>query len=500
ITEGGRYTITDIGLSGDLIVPKDELRALIDIEPGASFSRTRVGAAAQALVDRLGRDGYAFASVNPVPEVDESAREVALNFVVDPGERVYVRRINFSGNLKTQDPVLRREMRQAEGGWFSTEDIERSQTRLQRLKYLSGVSIESEPVPGTTDQVDLEVQVEERPAGSVTFGVGYGQTEGFLLNAGVTQDNFLGTGNEIGFAFNNSDADTLYSLSYNNPYYTPDGVSRGFRINYEETDADELNTADYLIDRLDGQLNYGFPFNETDTLRVGIGVEQLDIKTTDDSPPEIIDTLERDGDEYFNYTLVSSFARDSRNRLIFPSRGSLDRVSAETALPGSEAEYYKISYRHQSYFPFTRTLTFSVRGFLGYGDSFSGDDGLPFWERYFAGGLRSVRGYKTNTLGPRFSNDEPRGGDLLLIGGTELISPIPFLQDSENFRVSAFFDAGNVFDSSDTFDAGELRYSVGLSFTWISPLGPLAFSLAQPLNEQEGDETETFQFSVGVPF
>lgn len=500
VTEGEPYTIDRIALGGNPILPEEELRPLIEIGEGEVFSRRRVSASAQALVDRLGEDGYAFANVDAMPQIDETTRQVALTFVIDPGSRVYVRRINFAGNLKTQDQVLRREMRQSEGGWFSTPDVERSRVRLQRLEYLAGVDITPNPVPGTSDQVDLDVMVEERPAGSVTFGVGYGQAEGVLFNAGVRQSNFLGTGNEAGFVFNNSAADTRYSLSFNNPYYTPDGVSRGFRINYEETDASELNTADYVVDRLDGQLQYGFPLNETDTLRIGFGIEDLTLKTTENSPQEIIDDIATNGDDYFNYKLDAGLGRDTRNRLIFPDSGSLNRLSLEVALPGSDAEFYKIGFNHRSYYPLTDDLTFSLRGFVGYGDGLGDFDGLPFWEKYLAGGLRSVRGFEANTLGPQFSNNEPSGGDLLLVTGAEVIRPVPFLQNSENFRISGFFDIGNVYDKTSDFDAGELRYSVGVAFQWLSPLGPLAFSFAQPLNEGDEDEVERFQFSFGIPF
>ncbi len=500
LTEGNQYTISYIDLEGEMIVPAEEMRALIDLESGDVFSRRRVGEAADALVNRLGEDGYAFANVNAVPGLDEGNQQVGLTFVIDPGSRVYVRRINFAGNLKTQDQVLRRELRQSEGGWFSTPDVERSRVRLQRLEYLARVDIEPVPVPGTTDQIDLDITVEERPSGSVTFGIGYGETEGFLLNAGVRQSNVLGTGNEVGFLFNNSAANTVYSLSYNNPYYTPDGVSRGFRINYSETDAEELNTASYVLDQLEGQLQYGFPLNETDTLRVSLGIEDLTLKTTADSPQEIIDDLAANGDDYFNYKIEASLGRDTRNRLIFPDRGSLNRVSLELALPGSDAEYYKADFNHRSYFPMTDDLTLFLRGFVGYGDGFGDFDGLPFWEKYLAGGLRSVRGFKANTLGPRYSNGDPAGGDLLLVGGTEVISPLPFLQASENFRISGFFDIGNVFERTGDFDAGDLRYSAGVALQWLSPLGPLAFSVAEPFNVKDDDNTQRFQFSFGIPF
>lgn len=501
VTEGALYKVSDVELTGKLIFPKSKLMPLLKIHKGDVFSRTKVGESAQALVDKLGGEGYAFANANAQPKINEANHTVALDFVVDPGNRVYIRRITFSGNTKTQDHVLRREMRQAEGAWFSTTAIKRSQVRLQRLPYLSQVAINSQPVPGTNDQVDLHVKVQERPAGSLTFGIGYGQTQGLLLNAGIQQKNFLGTGNEAGFTFNNSSADRRYSINYNNPYFTPSGVSRGFELSYESTNAARLNTADYVIDRARGMVNFGFPLSETNTLRIGGGVEGLKLKTTTSTPQEIINDIQTNGSRYLDYKLESSFARDSRNRTVFPSSGTLNRVSLELALPGSDAEYYKISYDHQSYFPLTRDFTLAFHGFLGYGDSYgSTTSGLPFWEKYLAGGLSTVRGFKDNTLGPTYSDGSAAGGDLLVVGGTELISPIPFLEDSTNFRVAGFFDVGNVYARPTDFQVSQLRYSVGVSLQWMSPLGPLAFSIAQPLNKKPQDHIQRFQFSLGIPF
>ncbi len=500
VTEGEPYRVGSVELAGDLLIPEVELRELLTIEPSQIFSRTALSETTEALAERLGREGYVFANINPVPDIDETAQQVAVTFVIDPGQRVYVRRINFSGNIKTRDEVLRREMRQTEGSLISSADVQRSRERLQRLEYLASVSIESEPVPGTADQVDLNVTVEERPSGSVTFGVGFGQTEGLLLNFGVQQSNFMGTGNEFNVAFNNSSADTRYAISYNNPFYTADGVSRGFRLNYEETDAVELNRADYAIDRLDGQVFYGFPLSETDTLRVGIGAEDLRLKTTLNSPDEIIGFLDREGRDFTNVTFTASLARDNRNRIIFPDRGSLNRVSLDATLPGSDIEFYRLNLRHQSFYPLTDNLTGTIRGTLGYGDGYGGTDALPFWERFFAGGLRTVRGFRTNTLGPRFANSDPAGGDVLVAGGVDVLAPIPFLEDSSGFRIGAFFDVGNVYASPRDFSVDELRYSVGVSFQWLSPLGPLIFSLAEPLNDTAGDNTQSFQFSFGIPF
>ncbi len=500
VTEGEQYRVGRLDLAGDGVVPEDELRELFKLQPGQVFSRAALSDTTAALTNRLGREGYAFANINPVPDIDETTREVAVTFVIDPGQRVYVRRINFAGNAKTHDEVLRREMRQTESSWISTTDVERSRERLQRLEYLARVAIESEPVPGTSDQVDLNVTVEERPSGSVTFGVGYGQTEGVLVNFGLQQGNFLGTGREFNFAFNNSSADTRYAISYNNPFYTADGVSRGFRLNYEETDAVELNRADYAIDRLEGQVFYGFPLNETDTLRVGIGAEDINLKTTVNTPEEITRFLDEQGRDFTNVTFTASLARDSRNRVIFPERGSLNRLSIDATLPGSDIEFYRLNFRHQSLYPVSENLTLAVRGTLGYGDGYSSTGALPFWERFFAGGLRTVRGFRTNTLGPRFANNDPAGGDALVAGGIDLLTPIPFLEDSSSFRVGTFFDVGNVYASPSDFSVDELRYSVGVSFQWLSPLGPLVFSLAEPLNDKANDNTQSFQFSFGVPF
>ena len=500
ITEGDLYRIKDVQIVGETIIPKEEIQEFITVKEGDIFSRSTLNEITQNIADRLGDEGYAFANINTVPNIDAASKQVSLALVVDPGNRVYVRRINFSGNIKTQDEVLRRELRQIEGAWFSTKDVNRSKTRLERLRYLQEVTIETPPVPGTTDQVDVNVGIVERPSGNLIFGIGFGQETGILLNASVNQTNFLGTGNEVNFTFNNTDSETIYSFGYNNPFYTLDGVSRGFRLSYEETDASENNRADYFADTYLAQINYGFPLSEEDTVFVGGGIEGTDIKTTNSTPMEILDELDQNGDDYLDFKLESSFARDSRNRAIFPDSGALNRISAELTLPGSDAEYFKIGYRHQSYYSVTKGLTFAIGGNLGYGDGFGDTDELPFYENFFAGGLTTVRGYKANTLGPRYSNDDPSGGSLRVVGSAEVIVPVPFIKDSNAFRIAAFVDGGNVFDTASDFDAGEVRYTTGISARWLSPFGPLALSVATPLNEEEDDETEAFQFSFGVPF
>ena len=519
ITEGEPYTVADVQLSGNFgVVAEPDLRQLITLKPGEVFSRTRLTETAKAISERLGEEGYAFANVNAVPRVDDATRQVALNFVVDPGKRVYVRRVNFQGNIKTQDDVLRREVRQTEGSWFSTKDVERSKTRLQRLDYLESVNLETPAVPGTNDQVDANFTVVERPSGSLMFGIGYGQDSGLLLNASVTQNNFLGTGNQLSLVLNDSDTGQNYSLSYNNPYYTPDGVSRGFRLYYREIDSYETNTANYILNSYGAQVSFGFPLNEFDTLRLSPGYEHLwidtfgcgtdEIESSDQTPQEICDYVAQNGDTYNLFKLDAGWARDSRNRVIFPTSGYLNQLMAEVAIPGSDAEFYKLSYRGIAYFPLARWLTWTVGGEVGYGDGYGDSDGLPFFENFYAGGLRSVRGWKANTLGPRYYQEsdslgdptgDPAGGAFKTVASTQFILPVPFLEKSENVRLAAFFDIGNVFATPSDFDANELRYSVGLAGFWISPLGPIVLSIAAPLNEKSGDETEPFQFSFGVP-
>ncbi len=498
ISEGQQYKIREVTLSGELVVEPEELFPLVKINPGDIFSRKRVTEAVDSISEKLGDQGYAFANVNTVPDLDDEKQEVALAFFVDPGSRVYVRRINVEGNVSTRDEVLRREMRQMEAGWFSSSKVERSRTRLQRLGYFQEVNVETPSVPGTTDQVDVNYSVSETSSGNVTAGAGFSQSSGILFNASVTQDNFLGSGKRVSFNFNNSKVNTIYSFSYMNPYYTINGVSRGVGLFYRKTDADEANVSDYSTDAYGVNISFGVPVNEFDTVRLNTQFEHLELKDNSSSPLEVTKFLDDHGNKYNSLILTAGWSHDTRNKAIFADRGGVQSFGIEATVPGSELEYYKLNYDQKRYVRLTRYLTLLMKGELGYGDGYGDFNNLPFFENYFAGGVRSVRGYEDNTLGPDDSKGNPIGGAFKLVGGAEILFPIPFLEDSNSFRTSAFVDVGQVYKDAESFSSSDLRYSVGVSGLWLSPMGPLSVSIGLPLNDNSGDDVQHFQFTIGT--
>jgi outer membrane protein insertion porin family len=500
VSEGEKYTISEIKLAGNLILPKEDLFPHVLVQRGEIFSRQKVTDTASQLTERLGQKGYAFANVNAIPEIDEKERQVALTFFIDPGKRVYVRRINFKGNTKTRDEVLRREMRQLEGAWISTSAIERSKERLELLGYFSEINVETPAVPGTTDQVDVDFTVEEQPSGSLIAGLGFSQAQGIIINASINQENFLGTGNRVKATFNNSSINQTFSVSYLNPYYTIDGISRGFDAYYEDIDAAAANVADYTVDRLGGGVKFGIPTSEFNFLNMGFIGEHQRFEVGANPSEEVLAFKEENGDRFNVFLVNSSWARDGRNRRVFPDQGSLDRISGEVSIPGSDLSYYKLNYEHQHFFSLFPDYTLMLQGDVGFGDGYGDTDELPLIDNFFAGGIRSVRGFEANTLGPRDSNNEPLGGSFKVVGNAEIIVPVPFVPDLRSVRLSGFFDIGNVYDGVDDFDVGTLRYSVGVSGTWLSPLGPLTISLALPLKEEPGDETQPLQFTFGTSF
>jgi outer membrane protein insertion porin family len=501
ITEGELYTIDSVKLLGTLILPEEDLQRFITIKQGEVFSRKRITAITEALRSRLGDEGYTFANVNPVPEpLADKKNKIQLSFLIDPGKRIYVRRINFVGNSKTHDEVLRRELRQMESAGASTDKIKRSETRLRRLNYFEEVNVETVPVPDVVDQVDVNYTVLERPSGNLLAGVGFSQTQGLLFNASVSQENFLGTGKQFGVSFNNSRVNTVYSLNYLDPYFTVDGISQGMSVYYRETNAEEANLSRYALDVTGARLTYGFPINENDSIKFGINPEQIKVKTTALSAREVFDYIDKNGDSFQTIKLNVGWSRDTRDRALFPTKGMLQSVSAEVSVPISDdLEYYKLSIKHNWYLPLTRKYIFLFKGQIGYGDSYGNSD-FPFFENYTAGGPRTVRGFKENTLGPRDSNNNTLGGGLKVVGNIEFIMPTPFATESKSVRLSTFIDVGNVYARQADFDAGELRYSAGVALNWLSPIGALSFSLAKPLNAKDDDNVQIFQFTVGTNF
>ena len=512
VTEGEVYRIEDIKLAGELVVPPEEYFPLIQLTRGEPFSRKKVVQSNERMVQKLGELGYAFANVNPSTQLDEDKKTVAVTFFVDPGKRVYVRRVNFKGNAKTRDEVLRREFRQMESAWFSGSQVKDSRQRLQRLGFFETVNVETPAVPGSADQVDVDVTVKERDSGSLTAGIGYGQSQGILLNASIVQNNFLGTGKRVALTFNNSDINTIYSLSYTNPYFTPEGISRGFSLLYRSTDFTELTTSQYLTDVVRGGVNFGVPITDTDRINFTLDAESTEIKLGQGVSAQLAAFVLEYGSDYLNFPLGVSWVRDSRDRAIFPTTGGVQRVFGEVTLPGSDLEYWKIGYTHRRYFPLSTSFTLALNLDIGYGEGYGKTSELPFYEHFYAGGVGTVRGFELYSLGPRDSNGDAYGGNLRTVANVELLFPMPGRAFADSVRLAAFLDAGNVFLTNDGgipassgccangFDAGDLRYSAGVGATWLSPFGALTVSLAQPLNKEDDDETQMFQFQFGQSF
>ncbi len=501
VREGDRYTVSKVDLSGDVDVPEEDLRALVTVNADDVFARRDIVRSTTAIQDRLGQDGFAFAEVNVLPNIDDENQEVELNFVINPGKRVYVRRITFTGQYKTRDYVLRREMRQLEGSRFSPALVNRSRIRLQRLAFMQSVSIDTAIVPGTDDQVDLIVTVQEGPSGSFAAGFGYG-SDGATVNLSFSQENLFGTGENLQFSFDNSDTTRQLSLSFRDPYFTDDGISRTVRGFIRETDTANASSATtrFLSSTRGANINFGIPLSEFSTMRLGAGAERTEITTTSGTPDDINEFVDENGDTFDLYNVTAGFSYDTRNRTVFATKGFVNSFNAEISGPGSDLTYYKLGYRFEFYQPITERYTFSttlrVNGGAGYGDF----EKIPFYKRYFAGGVRTLRGFGTGTLGPRDSTGAASGGDFRTLGTVEVIFPPPFVESPGATRFSLFTDFGNVFTDANDWNRDDIRATYGIAFVWLSPVGPLTFSYAYPYNELEGDRIDNFQFTIGSIF
>ncbi len=508
VTEGEKYTISDAKLAGELQLPEEELKPLIKLQKGDTFNRQMVTETSKAISDRLSNEGYAFSNVNAIPEINKEDHTAAFTFFVDPGRRVYVRRINLTGNTRTRDSVLRREMRQLESAWYAGDKIDRSKERLNRLQFFDSVDIETPAVPGSTDQVDININVTEKSTGSVQFGAGLSSSDGVVLGVTVSQANFLGTGNRVNAQVNTSKTNTIYSLSYTDPYFTPDGISRGFDVYRRDVDTDNSVSSSigtYTSSSYGAGVRFGLPLTEKSFLSAGLTADITKIDLQSDSPKQYLDFCGNSSGCNANSIQASvGWTYDSRDNTLFPNKGVLQRLTAEVGVPGLDLEYYKLEYKHAWYKDLFKNVTFLLNGELGYADSY-GSKEYPFFKRFYAGGVNSVRGYDNGTIGPRdidpaTGDDYSVGGTRRVVGNAELFVPIPLIKDSSQFRLSAFVDAGNVYAENESLSLGELRYSAGLGVSWFSPFGPLKLVLAKPLNAEDGDQTQTLQFQLGQQF
>jgi outer membrane protein insertion porin family len=501
INEGAKYTISDIKLIGpENILPHDEMRKLIGIQVGDVFSRNKLTESQKKISDRLGDDGYAFANISAVPELDKVKHEVAFTFVADPGQRVYVRRINVSGNTKTQDEVIRREFRQMEGAWFATKKIQKSKQRVDRLDFFSEVNLETPPVQGTKDQVDLNVSVKEKPTGSFNIGAGVSSSQGLVLTGGITQSNLFGTGKQLSTQVNTSQSNQVYSVSYTNPYYTDDGVSRGFDVYQRNLDTTSTSISPYKSSTLGGGVRFGLPIAEDETMHYGLSMEQSTYELTSSSPLQFQSYVNTFGATTNNLLGTVGWTRDSRDSAIYPTDGKVQRAFIEVALPVSDQRYYKLTYQHQKFYPISREFTLLLNGEAGAAGGYDNRP-LPFFKNFYAGGIGSVRGYSPNSLGPRDINGAYLGGDQRIVANSELLFPMPGYGKEKSVRLSTFVDGGMVNNTTiDPANTTGPRYSAGIALTWISPVGPLKMSYAWPLNEQFGDSLQRFQFTLGQIF
>ncbi len=501
IAEGPEYKVSEIKLAGEMLVPEDELRSLIKLAPGDVFSRERLTESVKLITDRLGDDGYAFANVNASPQLDKEKQQVAFTFFVDPGRRVYVRRINITGNSRTRDEVIRREMRQFEGSWYSTSKINRSKVRVDRLNYFNAVNLETPAVPGTTDQVDINVEVKEKPTGAVMFGAGYSNMEGLILSGSIAQDNIFGTGKLVNLMINTGRVNKTYSLSYTDPYFTRDGITAGFDIYKRVLNTSTLSSVmNFNTDTAGAGLRAGIPLNENDSIMTGLGIENTVIDLGPNSPQRNIDFVEEFGRSTINIPATISWRRDGRDSAIWTTSGTTQRAFAEAGLPGGDLTYYKVNYDLKWYYPLTDIFTLLLHGDVGYGDGYAGKD-LPFFKNFFAGGNTSVRGYNISSLGPRDANNRALGGNTRVVGNAEIMFPMPGMRNDRTVRLSAFVDGGTVYGCCGVRPEQEgLRYSAGIAVMWISPMGPLKVSVAQPINNQPGDSLQRFQFQFGQQF
>ncbi len=512
IDEGKKYKIKDIHLSGDMLGLEPEFEEMIDIKPGSVYNASEVNELSKKFVNRLSALGYAFAKATPETMVDpENNDQVTVVYLIDPGKRVYVRKVNITGNTRTRDEVIRREIRQYEASWFDSDKVAVSRDRIDRLGFFETVTAEPEPVTGSPDEVDLEVKVKERPTGSISIGAGYSTSEGIILSGGFAQNNAFGTGNSLEVQVNTSKSTRVYSISYTQPYITTTGISQNFEIYDRRIDLDELDITDDVVYETRGLgVSYGIPISENDQIFLGGKYEMTNVKLGANAPNRYREYVDDYGKNPKTVALTLGWSRDSRDNVLAPTRGRYQKLFGEISLPVLDLKYYRATYQFQQYVPVTKNVTFAFNTELGYGDGYGGEP-YPFFKNFYGGGIGSVRGYETSSLGPRDSDGDASGGNRKFNFSLELLTPIPGAD--RTLRVFTFLDGGWVWGrkaiynpdgttryQKDKISLGDLRYAFGVGLAWISPMGPLKLSFAIPIRKRKGDETERFQFQIGTGF
>ena len=502
ITEGKRYTVGTLKLGGELKVPEDQLRALFKIKTGEVFSREKVNDTVTALTDRLSHDGYAFANVNVIPDLDKQKDVASLTFFVDPGRRTYVRHVNITGNDKTRDEVIRREMRQLEGAYYNGAAVKRSKERIDLLGYFETTNLENQPVAGTTDQLDLNVKVKEKQTGSISAGVGYIQGEGLQLQAGISQTNLFGSGKTAAFSISTGKVNKLYQMSFIDPYFTKDGISMGYSLYNKSYNPDTINLSEYKTTSSGFNMTAGVPVTERDRVNFGLGADLTNITTFNSSPAQYTNYVNQHGSNSTTLSASVGWNRDTRDSALWPTRGYTMGASVDAGIPGGNVNYYRMSHNESWFFPLSKTYTLMLSGEAGFINGYGKTSTVPFFDNYYLGGIGSVRGFDNGSMGPQDVNGYSLGGTRKAVLSSEVLFPLPGLRDNQSVRMSVFADAGTLWDDKNaaTSASNGFRYSTGLALTWLSPVGPMKFSYAIPMNQKDGDKLQRLQFQLGTVF
>ena len=498
MTEGFRYVVSSVELKGSYLGREDEFKSLVKIAVGQAYNSESVAATTKAFTDLFGKFGFAFARVEAIPEIDKTKAQAKLILSADPSRRAQVRRINIIGNSKTKDEVIRREFRQYEASWYDGDNIKLSRDRIDRLGYFKEVRIETQEVSDAQDQVDINLSVVEKPTGNLTFGAGLSSTEGLTLQLGVQQDNAFGTGQFLGVNINTSKFNQIFSINTTNPYYTNEGVSRTFALYQKRNRPFTTIGGDYQLTTSGISVNYGIPVNELDRVFVGLGAEAIKINTGTSIPASYLAYADAFGYTSYSYPFTLGWSRDDRDSALIPTTGSYQRINSALSKAG-DAQYTSNIYQFQHYVPINKQLTFAFNTELGWGRGLGGR-AFPVFKDFYSGGLGSVRGFAQGSLGPRDVTGAYIGGPKKLTLNAEINMPFPGAGNDRSLRLYGFYDVGNVFGENETYNFAKLRASVGFGLSWISPIGPLRFAIANPVRTFSGDRIEKFQFQIGTAF